>query len=91
MRHREGLAKKVLMTPGEIYQIHLDLHASSNFYGPGHRIRLEVSSSNFPRWQRNLNTGGNIYDETEWQTAINRVHHSKSHLSYVMLPVIEGD
>ncbi len=90
MRYREGLSRKVLMTPGEIYQVHLDLHASSNFYGPGHRIRLEVSSSNFPRWQRNLNTGGNNHDETEWQTATNRVHHTKSLLSYVVLPVI-GD
>jgi putative CocE/NonD family hydrolase len=79
------------MTPGEIYEIHLDLHASSNYYAAGHRIRLEVSSSNFPRWQRNLNTGGNNFDETEWQTATNRVHHSKANLSYVVLPVIEGD
>ena len=90
MRHREGLAKKVLMTPGEIYEVHLDLHASSNFYGKGHRIRLEVSSSNFPRWQRNLNTGGNNFDETEWQIATNRVYHSEENLSYVVLPVIDG-
>ncbi len=91
MRHREGLAKKALMTPGEMYEVHLDLHASSNFYGKGHRIRLEVSSSNFPRWQRNLNTGGNNFDETEWVTATNRVHHSSTRLSYVVLPVINGD
>jgi len=91
MRHREGLAKKVLMTPGEIYEVHLDLHASSNFFDAGHRIRLEVSSSSFPRWERNLNTGGNNFDETEWQIATNRVYHSKSLLSYVVLPVIEAD
>ena len=91
MRHREGLAKKALMTPGEMYEVHLDLHASSNFYGKGHRIRLEVSSSNFPRWQRNLNTGGNNFDETQWVTATNLVHHSSTLLSYVVLPVINGD
>ncbi len=91
MRHREGLSKKVLVTPGEIYEVHLDLHASSNFYSKGHRIRLEVSSSNFPRWQRNLNTGGNNFDETQWVTATNRVHHSSTRLSYVVLPVINGD
>lgn len=79
------------MTPGEIYEARLDLHASSNFFSAGHRIRLEVSSSNFPRWQRNLNTGGNNFDETEWQPATNRVHHSKTKLSYVVLPVIEDD
>jgi putative CocE/NonD family hydrolase len=90
MRHREGLSKKVLMTPGEVYEIELDLHASSNYYDAGHRIRLEVSSSNFPRWQRNLNTGGNNFDETEWQTATNQVYHTKTKLSYVVLPVIEG-
>ncbi len=90
MRHREGLARKVLMKPGKIYEIHLDLHANSNFYSAGHRIRLEVSSSNFPRWQRNLNTGGNNFDETEWQLATNKVHHTKTQPSYVVLPVIEG-
>jgi len=91
MRYREGLAKKVLMNPGEIYEIRLDLHASSNYFSAGHRIRLEVSSSNFPRWERNLNTGGNNYDETEWQIATNRVHHSKNRLSYLLLPVIESN
>lgn len=91
MRHREELSKEVFMTPGEIYEARLDLHASSNFFSAGHRIRLEVSSSNFPRWQRNLNTGGNNFDETEWQPATNRVHHSKTKLSYVVLPVIEDD
>lgn len=90
MRYRQGLAKKVLMDPGKIYEVHLDLHASSNYFSPGHRIRLEVSSSNFPRWERNLNTGGNNYDETEWQTATNRVYHSKKHHSYVLLPIIEN-
>ena len=79
------------MTPGEIYEIELDLHASSNYYAEGHRIRLEVSSSNFPRWERNLNTGGNNYDEIEWKVATNRVHHSKANFSYVLLPIIEGD
>jgi putative CocE/NonD family hydrolase len=91
MRYRESLSEQVFMTPGEVYEIELDLHASSNYYATGHRIRLEVSSSNFPRWERNLNTGGNNYDETEWKIASNRVHHTKEHLSYVVLPVIEGD
>jgi len=89
MRYRESLSKQVFMTPGQLYEIELDLHASSNYYAAGHRIRLEVSSSNFPRWERNLNTGGNNYDETEWKIATNRVHHTKEHLSYVVLPVIK--
>ncbi len=90
MRYRESLSEPVFMTPGEIYEIELDLHASSNYYAAGHRIRLEVSSSNFPRWERNLNTGGNNYDETGWKIATNRVHHSKDRPSYVVLPVIDS-
>jgi hypothetical protein len=49
---------------------------------------LEVSSSNFPRFDRNLNTGGNNYDETRWVKAENAVYHTGQHASYVMLPVI---
>ena len=55
---------------------------------PGHRIRLEITSSSFPRWERNLNTGGSNYDETEWVIARNSVHHSPGHLSHVVLPVV---
>ncbi|MFN7999006.1 MAG: CocE/NonD family hydrolase [Bryobacteraceae bacterium] len=87
-RYREGFFKKVWMKPGGIVQLSVDLEATSNYFGPGHRIRLEVSSSNFPRFERNLNTGGNNYDETKWVTAKNRVHHSAEHASYLLLPVV---
>ena len=87
-RFREGFAKKVWMKPGEIYEVPVDLEATSNYFGPGHRIRLEVSSSNFPRFDRNLNTGGNNYDETKWLTAENQIHHSGEKASYILLPVI---
>ena len=87
-RYREGFTKKVWMKPGEAYPLEVDMEATSNYFGPGHRIRLEVSSSNFPRFDRNLNTGGNNYDETGWVTAENQVHHSAGHASYVLLPVI---
>lgn len=88
MRYREGLSTKVLMEEGEVYEAHLDLHATANYFGPGHRIRIEVSSSNFPRWTRNLNTGGNNFDETEWAVARNTVHHSAEYPSRVVLPVV---
>jgi predicted acyl esterase len=52
-------------------------------------MRLEISSSNFPRWDRNLNTGGNNFDETEWVVARNTVHHSAAYPSRIVLPVIE--
>ncbi|MFQ5983623.1 MAG: CocE/NonD family hydrolase, partial [Woeseiaceae bacterium] len=89
MRYREGYSKNVWMKPGEVYEARFDLHATANYFGPGHRIRLEVSSSNFPRWDRNLNTGGNNYDETEWVIANNSVHHSARYPSHLLLPVIE--
>jgi predicted acyl esterase len=88
-RYREGFTKKVWMKPGGIYKLDVDLHATSNYFKPGHRIRVEVSSSNFPRFDRNLNTGGNNFDETEWVIAENTIHHSKKYPSHIILPVIE--
>jgi len=88
MRYREGYSDTVWMKPGKVYEARLDLHVTANYFGPGHRIRLEVSSSNFPRWDRNLNTGGNNFDETEWMTAHNSVYHSEKYPSHVLLPII---
>jgi len=88
-RYREGFTNRVWMKPGEVYQLEIDLQATSNFFGPGHRIRVEISSSNFPRFERNLNTGGDNYNETEWVVAKNAVHHSKKHPSHIILPIIE--
>jgi uncharacterized Ntn-hydrolase superfamily protein len=90
MRYREGFSKKVWMEYGEVYEARLNLHATANYFGTGHRIRLEVSSSNFPRWDRNLNTGGNNFDETEWVIAKNAVHHSAQYPSHLVLPLIEA-
>jgi uncharacterized protein len=87
-RYREGFSKKVWMAPGEQYRLRIDLHATSNYFPPGHRIRLEISSSNFPRFDRNLNTGGNNYDETQPMVAENTVHHSRKWSSFITLPVI---
>jgi putative CocE/NonD family hydrolase len=87
-RYRQGFDKKVWMTKGEICEVKIDLQVTSNYFAAGHRIRLEVSSSNFPRFERNLNTGGNNYDETAWRVAENVVHHDKDHPSYLLLPII---
>lgn len=87
-RYREGFDRKVWMKPDEVYKIEIDLHATSYFYAQGHRIRLDVSSSDFPSYERNLNTGGNNFDETEWIQADNKIYHSKQHPSHVLLPVI---
>ena len=87
-RYRDGFTKKVWMEEGGVYQIQVDMDATSNYFAPGHRIRLQVSSSDFPSYERNLNTGGNNYDETEWVIARNTVHHSRQYPSHLILPVI---
>ncbi len=89
MRYREGLDTVAWMQEGEVYEARLDLHATSNYFGPGHRVRLEVSSSNFPRYGRNLNTGGNNYDESEGTVANQIVHHSTVYPSHLILPIVE--
>jgi uncharacterized protein len=89
MRYREGFGRDLRMKPGEIYEAHLDLHVTSNFFGPGHRIRLDISSSNFPRWDRNLNTGGRNFDETRYVVAHNVVHHSGERPSFLVLPIVD--
>jgi putative CocE/NonD family hydrolase len=74
-----------------IYELHLNLWATANVFLSGHRIRLEVSSSNFPRFARNSNTGGDIVHETadQYQLAINRIFHDAAHPSRLILPIIE--
>jgi len=87
-RYRDGLDHWVWMKPGEAYRLQIDLHCTSNYFPAGHRIRLEISSSNFPRFDRNLNTGGHNYDEARWVVAENKVHHAAGRESYILLPVI---
>lgn len=87
-RYREGFQKKVWMRPGEVFSMKIDLQATSNYFAPGHRIRLEISSSNFPRFDRNLNTGGSNFDETTGAIAKNEIHHAGPRASYIMLPII---
>ncbi|NQZ76592.1 MAG: CocE/NonD family hydrolase, partial [Ekhidna sp.] len=89
-RYREGYDKEGFMEEGEIYQIDLTSLSTSNYFAKGHRIRIEVASSNFPRFMRNLNTGGNNYDESEGIVAHNTIHHSKEHPSQIKLPIV-GD
>ncbi|WP_417368933.1 CocE/NonD family hydrolase [Gelidibacter japonicus] len=87
VRYREGYDKEVFMEEGKVYKVDLTPMATSNYFKKGHRIRIEVSSSNFPRFARNLNTGGNNYDETEGIIAENKVHHSKQYPSQIRLPI----
>lgn len=88
-RYREGFDRKVWFKPGEAAKVRIDLQATSNYFGPGHRIRLEISSSNFPRFERNLNTGGNNYDEAEGPIARNTIYHSARYPSAIILPIFK--
>ena len=88
MRYREGYDKEVFMEKGKVYKLEVSPMSTSNYFAPGHRIRIEVSSSNFPRFERNLNTGGNNYDETVGVVAHNKVHHSAAYPSQIRLPIV---
>ncbi len=90
-RYREGFARKVLMEAGEIYEIPIVVESTANLFLKGHRIRVEVTSSNFPRFDRNLGTGGNNYDESEWMVAENTIHHAGRHTSFVTLPIVPSN
>jgi putative CocE/NonD family hydrolase len=76
------------ITPGQVYEYKIDLWSTSNVFLKGHRIRLEVSSSNFPRFDRNLNTGRRAADSATFVKAINTILHDSDHPSALILPVV---
>ena len=89
LRWRNGYeGPPVWMEPGTVYKVTLSPMNTSNYFGPGHRIRLEISSSNFPRFDRNLNSGGNNYDETVGVVAHTSVHHSDKYPSMITLSIV---
>lgn len=86
-RYREGYDKEVMMKEGEVYQLELTPMATSNTFKKGHSIRIEISSSNFPRFALNLNTGGDNVNETKSIIATNSIHHSSKYPSHIKLPI----
>lgn len=87
-RWRGGWDKPVFLIPGQVSRVEVGPLVTSNAFLPGHRIRIEVSSSNFPHFERNLNTGGNNYDEKDPLVAHNVIHHGPEYPSVIVLPVI---
>ena len=87
-RYRDGLDKPKLLPNTGVFKYTIDAGVTSNVFLKGHRIRLEVSSSNFPRFDRNPNTGRPIADESTLATASQTVYHDRLHRSYLLLPVI---
>jgi uncharacterized protein len=88
LRYRNSPERPELGNPGEIYHITVDLWATSNVFQPGHKLRLEVSSSNFPRFDRNLNTGEDQARGTHMIKATNVIYHDKSRPSALVLPIL---
>ena len=87
-RYRNSTTRPEPIEPGKIYEYAIDLWATSNLFKAGHRIRLYVSSSNFPRFNRNLNTGEPIAGSTRLVKASQRIYHDAQHPSTLVLPVI---
>jgi putative CocE/NonD family hydrolase len=87
-KFRNGREPSSLLTPGEVYEFVIDLWVTSNVFKKGHSIRVEISSSNFPRFDRNLNTGNPIADDASPRIAHQTVFHDAEYASHILLPVI---
>lgn len=89
-RHREGVSTSVLLEPGQVHEIRFRLSPSAHVFLPGHQLRLDLAGSNFPRYERNLNTGRDNSRDTDWLIATSLVHHSGEQASRLVLPVAGG-
>jgi uncharacterized protein len=88
LRYRNSREQEELMEPGEICRIEIPMYPTSNVFAAGHRIRLDISSSNFPRFDVNPNTGEPLNRNTRTEIAVNTIHHDQQHPSHILLPVI---
>jgi hypothetical protein len=87
-KYRNSRETPELLTPGKVYPLTIDLWATSNVFRAGHRIRLEISSSNFPRFDRNLNTGESAATSAKFTTAVSTILHDAAHPSALALPLV---
>ena len=87
-RYRDSKESPTFLTPGQVYTYTIDLWATSYLFRPGHQIRVEISSSNFPRFDRNPNTGAPSGEDDRLQIASQTIHHSASYPSHITLPII---
>jgi len=87
-RYRTSRMLPTLLTPGQVHELTIDLWATSHVFLPGHSLRLEIASSNFPRFDRNLNTGEDQATGSRWQTAVQTIFHDQRYPSHIRLPVI---
>jgi putative CocE/NonD family hydrolase len=87
-RYRKSISKPELIKPDKVYEYTIDLRSTSMVFKAGHMIRVEISSSNFPKWDRNLNTGHPIGQDAEIKVALQTIFHSQQYPSHIVLPVI---
>jgi hypothetical protein len=87
-RYRESTSAPSLVQPGEVYRYTIDLWATSNVFKQGHQIRVEVSSSNFPRFDRNTNTGNTIAEDAGFKPALQTILHNAQYPSHITLPIV---
>ena len=87
-RYRESRTDPTLLNPGQVYRYEIEVGVTGNVFKRGHAVRVEISSSNFPRFDRNPNTGHAFGKDAELRTARQTVEHSRSHPSHVVLPMI---
>jgi putative CocE/NonD family hydrolase len=87
-RCRESMSEPTLLEPNKVYEYEIDVSVTGNVFKRGHQIRVEISSSNFPRFDRNLNTGRALGMDAEIRVAKQTVHHSRQYPSHILLPVI---
>lgn len=88
LRYREGIGAAALLEPGRMYRVEVNMKSIAYQFRVGHRIRLYLSGSNFPQWERNSHTGGNIYDEAEYRMAKTTLHFGPNYPSALVLPVV---
>ncbi len=87
-RFREGMEHPSLIEPGRIYAYDIDCWNTSQLFKKGHRIRLEIASSGFPKYDRNPNTGAPLGQSSETKTADQTIYHDRDHPSHVILPIV---
>ena len=90
LRFRHGFERELLAEPGEVCELGFELYPSANLFAAGHQIRVDVSSSNHPRFELNPNTGGTIGEDRRLRTAENSICHSRAHPSRILLPIASG-
>jgi len=89
-RYRNTFKQQELLSPGRVYEYTIDLWSLSHVFQKGHKVQLEISSSNFPKYDRNPNTGHKFGEDSELKKATQTVYHDRTHPSCIILPVVQG-